>query len=217
MLQPGLSVSSVWLHVISGFVRYKGLQSEMDVGRQSFLYCPHVHLSEKPQGLESGTVPWGTHMRDVWLQCFNRHSIDSARSASLHPRARSHPSQEPHLEATCARGNQVGPGPGPPPPQKKRTLRGTFYARPGLRDQLDCLSIIYNYRDCLLTQAPSPHCEWAERWSVSGAAYSTLLLTRLDWALLWQIRLQLKSSSNINPPKNSTHALLCCNLLHPRI
>lgn len=80
-----------------------------------------------------------------------------------------------------------GPEPGP------KTAQGDILCKAGIAG-LTCLSIIFNYQDCLLMWALSLCIGWTERWSIwllAGGTYMALPLPRLDWTLLSQIRLQL--------------------------
>lgn len=110
MFQPRLSVSSVWLHDTLSVDSNKVQLSGVDVGQQSFLLLSTFSSLRKLQCLAKRTVPWGTYMRDVTVTSFC--ICAESFSSQSHQRASPYPSQEPHLEATCAQdlgGSEPGP------------------------------------------------------------------------------------------------------------
>lgn len=114
-------------HFVSGFEDGTFLEftAVWDWWRPTVIsYCPHFLLFENTlQGLRNTTVSLEHEGCDC--QCFNRYVCAECFSKQSHPPAWLHPSQEPHLDATCAQ-DLGGLEPGP------KTAQGDIFCKAGI-------------------------------------------------------------------------------------
>lgn len=167
----------------------------VDDGQQSSLLLSTVSAPRQPQALSSEGHTWG-----MWLcQCSNHCVCAEGFTSQSLTRVQPHPSQKPHLEATCAQ-DLGGPEPGP-----RNSSGGFMQDCDGWINLVACQSF--------LITSTAYWCEFfhhiwlireVEHLVISSGYIHGIAPAWVNWALFWETWLQ----GSWNP----THSVLFCNL-----
>lgn len=154
-------------HIISGLSHVHFFTSQLpgtDFGQQSFLLLSTVSPFGKLRSLANGTVPWWTR-GDVTASVLTTVPV---LSASLH--------KDIHEPDRILPRSSIWTPHVPGWTRKPRTAQGDILCKTE-NARLACLSIIFNYQNCLLMWALAPCFGWKERWSIwllAGGTYMAL-------------------------------------------